>query len=161
MARFGEAENKTTYAVNRKQTAQDALALRWFRRVAFGWTCQYGMNPARPLKIIGLVWLAMTVFHFLCMHTKGPSGICVEATREVGSQERNWRFQVLLPHLTDKAAPRKSLPRRPGRRLRWEWRLTRCAMYLSLTSAFDIGYQELSIGEWLKMLTSANTISLR
>ncbi len=150
---FREAENKITYAVNRKQTAQDAPVLRWFRRVAFDWTCQYGMNPARPLKIIGVVWLAMTVFYFLCMHTKGPSGIYVEAAREASGQERNWRFQVLLPHLKDELTPGKRVPRRPGRRLRWEWRLSRCAMYFSLTSAFNIGYQELNIGEWLKMLT--------
>jgi hypothetical protein len=152
-AGFTQAEDKVTYAVNRKQTAQDATVLRWFRRIAFDWTCQYGMNPARPLKIIGVVWLAMTAFYFLCTHTKGPSGIYVEATREAGGEERNRRFQVLLPHLTDEAAPGKRLPRKPGRRLRWEWRLARAAMYFSLTSAFNIGYQELNIGQWLKMLT--------
>ncbi|HXJ93615.1 MAG TPA: pentapeptide repeat-containing protein [Terriglobia bacterium] len=152
-AGFGEAENKITYAVNRKQTEQDTPVLRWFRRIAFDWTCQYGMNPARPLKIIGAVWLAMTVFYFLCMHTKGRSGIYMEATREAGGQEQLWRFQVLLPHLTDKAAPGKRAHRKAMRRLRWEWRLTRCAMFFSLISAFNIGYQEFNIGEWLKMLT--------
>jgi uncharacterized protein YjbI with pentapeptide repeats len=151
-AGFGGAENKITYAVNRKETAEDARVLRWFRRIAFDWTCQYGMNPSRPLKIIGFVWLAMTVFYFACMHLRGPSGIYVEAEREVRGEDRNWRFQVLLPHLREQGAQRKGI-RKPGRRLRWEWRLTRAAMYFSLISAFNIGYQELNIGAWLKMLT--------
>jgi uncharacterized protein YjbI with pentapeptide repeats len=149
---FGGAENKITYAVNRKETADDARVLRWFRRVAFDWTCQYGMNASRPLKIIGLVWLAMSVFYFTCMHLRGPSGIYVEAGREVRGEDQNWRFQVLLPHLIDQGAQPKGI-RKPGRRLRWEWRLTRAAMYFSLISAFNIGYQELNIGAWLKMLT--------
>lgn len=148
---FGQAENKITYAVNRKETAEDAPVLRWFRRIAFDWTCQYGMNPSRPLKIICVVWLAMTVFYFACMHLRGPSGIYVEAAREARGEDRKWRFQVLLPHLAD--AARGKGARKPGRRLRWEWRLTRAAVYFSLVSAFNIGYQELNIGEWLKMLT--------
>lgn len=149
---FVEAENKITYAVNRKETAQDAPALHWFRRIAFDLTCQYGMNSSRPLKIIGLVWLVMTLFYFACMHLRGRSGIYLQTTREVRGQDRKWRFQVLLPHLTDAAARGRGV-RRLGRRLRWEWRLTRAAMYFSLISAFNIGYQELNIGEWLKMLT--------
>jgi uncharacterized protein YjbI with pentapeptide repeats len=147
---FAQAENKITYAVNRKQTAEAGPVLRWFRRLAFDWTCQYGMNPARPLKIIGLVWLAMTAFYFSCMHLNGRSGIYLEATREAQGQDRKWRFQVLLPHLLEEVVPSKG---RPWRRLRWEWRLARAAMFFSLISAFNIGYQELNIGEWLKMLT--------
>ena len=33
--------------------------LRWFRRIAFDWTCQYGIR---------LGGLAMTVLYFACMH---------------------------------------------------------------------------------------------
>ncbi|HEV2382780.1 MAG TPA: hypothetical protein VG206_23695 [Terriglobia bacterium] len=110
------------------------------------------MNPSRPLKIIGLVWLAMALFYLACMHLKGPSGIYVEATHEMRGEDRKWRFQVLLPHLCEQAAQGKDVGK-PGRRLHWEWRLTRAAMYFSLVSAFNIGYQELNIGEWLKMLT--------
>ncbi len=149
---FVQAENKITYAVNRKQTALDPVGWRWFRRIAFDWTCQYGMNPGRPLKIIGLVWLAMAVFYFWCMHLRGRSGIRLEATREARGRERNWRFEVLLPGLTRPITP-ATTTRNPGHRLRREWRLARAAMFFSLTSAFNIGYQELNIGEWLKMLT--------
>ena len=152
-AGFIQAENKITYAVNRKETAQDSAGLRWFRRVAFDWTCQYGMNPNRPLKIMGLVWLAMAVFYFACMHRRGRSGIYVDATREVRGQERNWSFRVVLPHPQDEVAGGRAARRRPGRRVRWEWRLARAAMFFSLISAFNIGYQELNIGQWLKMLT--------
>jgi uncharacterized protein YjbI with pentapeptide repeats len=150
---FVQAENKITYAVNRRETAQDKIQWRWFRRIAFDWTCQYGMNPGRPLKILGLVWLVMTGFYFLFMHLKGPSGIYVEATRESRGRERKWRLQVRLPRPAGENAPRSKGALKPGRRLRREWRLARAAMFFSLTSAFNIGYQELNIGEWLKMLT--------
>jgi Pentapeptide repeats (8 copies) len=151
---FVQAENKITYALNRRETADAPFQWRWFRRIAFDWTCQYGMNPGRPLKILGLVWLVMSGLYLLFMHLKGPSGIYVEATRESCGRERNWRFQVQLPHTCENAESRaKGATRKPGRWLRGEWRLARAAMFFSLISAFNIGYQELNIGQWLKMLT--------
>ncbi len=112
------------------------------------------MNPGRPLKILGLVWLVMSGFYLLFMHLKGPSGIHVEATCELGGRERKWRFPLRLPHTRDTADSRaKGATPRPGRWLRREWRLARAAMFFSLISAFDIGYQELNIGQWLKMLS--------
>jgi uncharacterized protein YjbI with pentapeptide repeats len=151
---FVQAENKITYALNRREAAEEPFQWRWFRRIAFDWTCQYGMNPGRPLKILGLVWLVMSGFYLLFMHLKRPSGIFVEATRESCGRERNWRFQVQLPRARGRVDTRaKGAAPRPGSWLRREWRLARAAMFFSLISAFNIGYQELNIGQWLKMLT--------
>ena len=38
-------------------------------------------------------------------------------------------------------------------RIKAESRLARTAMFFSLMSAFNIGYQEFNIGQWLRMLT--------
>jgi len=150
---FVQAENKITYALNRREAAEAPFQWRWFRRIAFDWTCQYGMNPGRPLRILGLVWLVMSGFYLLFMHLQGPSGIYVEATRESAGRERNRRFKLQLHHARDNADSRAKGATRPGRWLRRESRLARAAMFFSLISAFNIGYQELNIGQWLKMLT--------
>lgn len=108
------------------------------------------MDPGRPLKILWLVWLFMTGVYFLLTHIKGPSGLYVEATRRARGRDRTWYFQVQLLRSNPDAKParRKSAPR-----LRREWQLLRAATFFSLMSAFNIGYQELNIGQWLKMLT--------
>jgi len=51
----------------------------------------------------------------------------------------------------EKETPDKGDPRLPLL-LEREWRLLRAAMLFSLLKAFDIGFRDMSVGQWLRLL---------
>ena len=55
-----EQARKITYAINQRRTQLDPTIERRFRVLAFDLTCQYGMNPGRPLRIIALLWVVFS-----------------------------------------------------------------------------------------------------
>ena len=41
----------------------DGLIEKWFKKIAFDWTCQYGMNPGRALQMwFGLLVLCGAIY---------------------------------------------------------------------------------------------------
>jgi hypothetical protein len=124
-----------------------------FQLVCFEWTCDYGMTPGRPLKIIGLGLLFFSLPYMLALRSRNrETGIwlVLPPDRILGQG-----FKVRPFKLTN-CTPFRPLP--PGRwprlkaRLRRSLRRVRLAFYFSLLSAFNLGWRELNVGNWISRL---------
>jgi len=51
-------ERAITCALNREEARRDPVIQRWFKRMAFDFTCQYGLSPGRSLRIVVWLWLS-------------------------------------------------------------------------------------------------------
>ena len=78
---YREQERAITCALNRHEAELDSPVERWFKRIAFDLTCQYGLSPGRPLRIVGLLWLLFSIVYAVFMHRPGKSGIYLLGTR--------------------------------------------------------------------------------
>jgi hypothetical protein len=124
-----------------------------FNLVCFEWPCQYGMNPGRPLKILGLGLFLFTPFYLLALRSRGrETGIWL-----VQPPDRiiNGGAKVRPFKLTGRTPFRPLPPGRWGRlkvRLHRGLRCVRLAFYFSLLSAFNLGWRELNVGNWISRL---------
>jgi Pentapeptide repeats (8 copies) len=143
---FREQQREITYAINRKQASLDPRAERWFKRVAFDATCQYGMSPGRPLRLIFALWVAFSVFFYFAIHKAGWMRLRVSA--RMGYKEK-------IRETAMWSRPGAAVPGRQAlfRRLRFEWRAIRGSLFFSSVNAFSIGYRDFSIGRWLSLLS--------
>ncbi len=108
----------------------------YFRLAFFEWTCDYGMTPGRPLRII-LLGIFLFIFpYFLALRSRKPkTGI--------------WR---LLP--ADRVLDRKTKDA-PVKLRAKGWKDIRAwglAFYFSILSAFHIGWRDLNVGSWIARL---------
>lgn len=147
-AGFREQERAITYALNRRETELSPPIERWFKRVAFDLTCQYGFAPGRPLRIVLWLWLFFSIVYAVFMHRPGEGGIYFVGTRWSRGKSNTQGIQI-RPR-TPRAARRWELP---FLWLRQEWRVLRAAMFFSLMSAFNIGFRDINFGRWLRLLT--------
>ncbi len=129
-AGFRRQEREVTYALNRIEhlTGEDEL----FRYIFFEWTCNWGMTPKRPLKLMvylgALCWLFYATVLFCAPLQQDP-----QTGRGI---YRKWE---------DTAKGREYLSR-----LQCNPLITGFAF--SLTSAFYIGLEELRLENWLARL---------
>ena len=142
------AERKITCVLNREEAHRDRPVERWFKRLAFDLTCQYGLSPGRPLLIVLALWLLCSGVYAWFMRQPGPSGIYFVGTRL-------WRGKsntqgVRIRRRAVRATKKWKIP---FLWLREEWRLRRAALFFSLMSAFNIGFRDINFGRWLRMLT--------
>lgn len=138
-----------TFAINRRKTQLDPKMDRWFRIAAFDLTCKYGMNPGRPLRIVAACWIFFSVLYFIILHR----GRCfrVRISRFHRGRDENREFWMWSP--SSRVASQKGWFRRLRNWLRFEGRSLSAMMFFSLVNAFNLGYREFSIGQWLRMLT--------
>lgn len=144
---FRTQERKITYALSRRKAQLDGPVERWFQRVAFDLTCQYGMNPGRALQI----WLALLLFCWLVyavlIHVPGESGI-YRLQRTGGPSAKEEIEEQIRP---------RTIPSRPLWRHAFRWayeelRVFFWAGFFSLMSAFNIGFRDINFGRWLRLL---------
>jgi hypothetical protein len=148
-AGFREQERAITCALNRAETERDLPVERWFRRIAFDLTSQYGLTPGRPLRIVFWLWLFCSGVYALFMHRPGPSGIYFVGTRRWRRRSDPQIIQI-RPH----AIRATNGWRHAFQWLKEEWRVSRAAMFFSLMSASNIGFRDINLGQWLRMLTT-------
>jgi uncharacterized protein YjbI with pentapeptide repeats len=147
---FREQERKVTYALNRKEAQESGATERWFKTIAFDWTCQYGMSPGRPLMLGALLWFLCSLLYFVLVHIRGKTGL----------------YRVFPPDVRDEASAVQRVQRisawsaaesdwlRKFAQLLWrEFALLRTSMFFSLMSAFNIGFRDINFGRWLRLLT--------
>ncbi len=155
-----EPERKVTFALNRtrreKLWKQGGLLSKLeslFHLVCFECTCQYGMNPGRPLKILGLGLFLFTPLYLLALRSRNRETglwLVLPPNRILGQGSKVRPFK-LTSH-----TPFRPLP--PGRwtrfraRLRRGLRRVRLAFYFSLLSAFNLGWRELNVGNWISRI---------
>src|SRR5581483_11327448 len=147
---FREQERKITYAIKRREAELASTGWKWFNKVLFDWTCQYGMSPARPLVLGFWLWLSCSLIYFFCFQTAGRAGLYLVRDKRIYDDD------------TSKApSPKRIAVQRPAQCrfvpwvLRWlchELALFCIAMFFSLMSAFNIGFRELNFGRWLRLL---------
>jgi len=147
-AGYREQERTITCALNRREAELDSLTERWFKRIAFDFTCRYGLTPGRPLRMVSWLWLFFSGVYALFMHWPGPSGIYFIGARSWRGRSKTQGIQV-RPRVIRAAKSWK----RPFLWLRREWRVLRAAMFFSLMSAFNIGFRDINFGRWLRLLT--------
>jgi uncharacterized protein YjbI with pentapeptide repeats len=101
--------------------------------LAVEWPCAYGLKPGRPLIVLVVAILVFFVPYYFALRDSGrPAGIW-----------KTW---------PDDHRP-KSRAEEPDVRLtargpkRWGW-----ALYFSLVSAFNIGWEELNVSTWIERM---------
>jgi hypothetical protein len=157
---FSEQGRSVTFALNKVQSASEWNLCRsgseWrsclsagFRTVFFDWTCRYGMNPGRALRLLLIFWLVFSCAYAGFMVMPGPSGIYLVVRKQLrggeivqGIQIRAWRMSKA-----------KSW-RHPWHKIRHYGQMARAATFFSLMTAFNIGFREINVGQWLRMLTT-------
>jgi len=158
-----EDERQVTFALNHNRrvnawaknrekdlvTREIARLGNYFQQVLFEWTCDWGMTPERPLIIMFAALFGFTLPYLLALRSRNPKtgiwGILPQdrvLDREM--QDRPIKLTFRLPS-----------PAFPENRYRFRgilyrgWRGLRLAFYFSLLSAFNIGWHELNVGNWI------------
>jgi hypothetical protein len=161
---FRDQERKITYALKRREADLSceacrlrlpgnilATCLSWIlNQVFFDWTCQYGMNPGRPLILVLLVWLLCSLLYFGLVHTSGHAALYRVYGTTIGEapKARTGIRRILPAKIGQTTGPRRFI------QLFWrEWSLLRTSMFFSLMSAFNIGFRDINFGRWLRLLT--------
>jgi uncharacterized protein YjbI with pentapeptide repeats len=135
---FAIESGRTNHSIARNNPGGIAEGI--FRKVAFDFTTRYGLEPARALFSIAVVWaLLIPVYSWPIWHqprhSKRASGIY-----RVSPKDRI-ELHDGKPSL-DNPARVERLHARGLAALGW-------SAYFSLLSAFQIGFRELSVGTWL------------
>ncbi len=124
-----------------------------FNLVCFEWTCQYGMNPGRPLEILGLGLFLFTLPYLLALRSRNRETglwLVLPPDRIIGGGSK------VRPFKLTGCTPFRPLPPGPWPRFkarsRRGLRRVRLAFYFSLLSAFNLGWRELNVGNWISRL---------
>jgi hypothetical protein len=125
-----------------------------FNYIFFEQTCEYGLSPGRPLRLLGYFIVLFAI----------PYWAVIGRSSVQGSNERAGIWAVWSPERVHKSegpeAPVRvtrefsfsMLNRRCwGRFVRWSRGLP-TALYFSALSAFHIGWRELNVGNWIARL---------
>jgi hypothetical protein len=123
-----------------------------FNLVCFEWPCQYGLNPGRPLEILGLGLFVFTFPYLLALRSRDrETGIwLVRPENRIlgrGCQDRPYKLNACRPF---RPLPLDST--RFGGKILRGLRQMRLAFYFSLLSAFNLGWRELNVGNWISRL---------
>ncbi len=154
-----DQERQVTYALNhtRREKLWDEGGFpkleSLFNQICFEWTCQYGMNPGRPLELLGLGLFLFTPLYLLALRSRHPeTGIwlLLPPDRIIGGGSKVRPFK-LTGHTPFRPLPLRRWPRLKAR-LRRGLRQVRLAFYFSLLSAFNLGWRELNVGNWISRI---------
>jgi hypothetical protein len=127
-------EREITYAIKSKETKGAHRFERAFNFILFDLTSQYGMSPGRPLRIIGFLVVLFSLPYLIALMKSKGAGIWM-----VWAKDR--------------------LPKEDGQdepaRLKKRWLpLLWTAFYFSLLSAFNIGWRDINVGNWIARVQS-------
>ena len=154
-----DEERQLTYALNhtrrlhlKKEGFADKLE-SLFHLVCFEWTCDWGMSPGRPLRLMFLGLFVFTLPYLLALRSRNPrNGIWLtllpDRVLDLYIKERPVKLTFRPPL---RPLPAKGWARLTAR-VRRAWRCIRLAFYFSLLSAFNIGWRELNVGTWINRI---------
>ena len=158
---YREQERRITYALKRREAEflrngcsfpiglENCLAYQ-FNRLFFDITCQYGMNPGRPLELGLALWLICSFVYSAFIHGKGRASL----QRRYGAPLKEGTNPALRIERIEPSRIERS-PRLffPFRLLGREIRVLGTAMFFSLMCAFNIGFRDINFGRLLRLLT--------
>jgi uncharacterized protein YjbI with pentapeptide repeats len=158
---FRTQEREITYAIRR--TERQILWNRGpsiferleslFNYMFFELTCQYGMNPGRPLIIAMVLIPLFSFFYIFALRTyRQKTGIWLVFPRDrVLKGKGQKKPRKLSNRLLFKPLPSGKLAKARWVLLRWD-RVLRISLYFSLLSAFGIGFREINVRSWITRL---------
>jgi hypothetical protein len=113
---------------------------RYFNKVLFEWTCQYGMSPGRPFLIVAALVVIFSVVYIFAQIRPGQNG----GIWAVWDEHR-------IKHSEGSEEPERlsGFPSNPSR-----LGIVPLALYFSLLSATRIGWHELNVGTWITRIQS-------
>lgn len=123
-----------------------------FHLIFFELTCEYGMSPGRPLKIlIFLIPFFSFLYIFGLKTRKKKTGIWIifleKSVLKATKEERPFKLTAKFPPRTWPADWPLGLII-----IIRSYRILRLAFYFSLLSATTIGWREINVGNWLSRL---------
>jgi uncharacterized protein YjbI with pentapeptide repeats len=155
---YDEQARKVTFAKRRRDTQRlwEGCKLQTlfhnciealFNGVFFDLTCAYGMRPGRTLLCVAGIWLICSFVYPLFMACPGPTGLYLVRSKTFkGTAPERWL--IIRPRQVWKIGLRNRFFYVP----RPELRVLRAAACFSLLSAFNVGFREFNIGQWLRLL---------
>jgi hypothetical protein len=112
-------------------------------RVGLDLTCQYGLNSARPIEIGIAIWLICSFIFLAFIHHPGSSGLYIICADGI----------EVDPNADKGVVPIKAGPVHGWRAVvRREVVLIRQAMFFSLMNGINLGFKEIDLGRWLRLL---------
>lgn len=134
-----DLEREITYAIKHTQREhaweEGGLAAKLeslFNLILFELTCDYGMSPGRPLRILALLILVFAIPYF----------VALQAPRRQAGIWRVWAEDRLRENEVGSDEPELVSYQRFHMSLLF-------ALYFSVLSAFRIGWRELNVGNWI------------
>jgi uncharacterized protein YjbI with pentapeptide repeats len=141
-----EDERYATNVIERGRTEGASLVEGIFRVVAFDWTTAYGLHPARALGILLLVWVLLIPVYWWPIHRR--------TSKPTAGIFRIWPKDRVELKEADDGEPKEGEPilekdAKIERLQAGSFRAIAWAAWFSLLSAFQIGFREFSVGNWL------------
>lgn len=137
-----------------------ACAQYTLRKIAFDKTNAYGMKPARPLLILGVVWAVGSILYFGLLQKNWGSGLSIQVSKAVGGASPGIRIIRLKARYwsAKERRPTRKLWKRIRRIVRDQGRLASAATFFSLTSVTALGFREWNPGQWLNLVIDRDYI---
>jgi uncharacterized protein YjbI with pentapeptide repeats len=119
-----------------------------FDQALFDWTCRYGLEPSRSLRLLlaGIGLWSLAYLFFMQLPARWRSGVYYVLKSESSAAIKT--KISLHPTVGVKLGLTRALTF-----LKTEFGLIRLAVMFSLMSAFNIGFREISFGHWIRLLT--------
>ncbi len=127
-----DLEREATFAIEHGKTSYAPRYEKWPKLILFEWTCNYGLDYLRPLKILLCMIGIYTLVYAFPINGVGASGI-----------DRIWSQES-----SDKEEEKKN----PDRIIASEFKGLGYALYFSILSAFHIGWRDLNVGSWISRI---------
>jgi hypothetical protein len=119
-------------------------------KLVFDLPFQYGMNPSRPLYVICALWLFCSILYVFVIKVGRKSAIFLVCRRDY----RDGRTIVRRVRIVPRPVNATRVLERLAQIVVREIAIWRVAVFFSLESALNIGFQELQLGRWLRLLTT-------
>jgi uncharacterized protein YjbI with pentapeptide repeats len=130
-----QLEREATYAIEYGQTNFLSWPDKYFRRVLFEWPSKYGLSPGRPLWLLLALVGVCTFLYMIPISGRGKTAIVRVFPKE--------RIEII--GLAARTVGNEKVERLCAKGLP----VLGYALYFSLVSAFDIGWRELNVGNWI------------
>jgi hypothetical protein len=128
-----EAASEVNFAMRHTQRLHSHSFPERVGLLAVEWPCAYGLKPGRPLIILVVAILAFFVPYYFALRDSGrPAGIW-----------KTWPDGHRPKSQADE--PDVRLTARGPKRLGW-------ALYFSLVSAFNVGWEDLNVSTWIERM---------
>lgn len=137
-----------TYEIQHRERLREDANGHWveskFKLLLFEWPVLWGRAPARPLRIIGVLWLLFAIVYFAMIRAARHAGLRLVVTRRRRHDPTKNRVHV--------RRVASDVPRGFVARVRFEARTFLTALTFSFRNTLNLKFQWLDAGTWVRML---------